>query len=106
MLFFLSNQSPKTPAIGERSNLGKIVIERIDAKMVALPVRESTYNDRANCNMLLPKSDDNLPNINREKSLRLSNFVLIVASYLFDLSILYVFKHKMSIKKLDNYLIF
>jgi hypothetical protein len=37
--FFLSNQSPKTPAIGERRILGKIDIANIDANKVVDPVK-------------------------------------------------------------------
>src|SRR5690606_26687108 len=68
MVFFLLNQSPKTPAIGDNNNLGNMDTDNIDANIVAEPVISSTYKDRANCCILLPTKETNLPNINKEKS--------------------------------------
>ncbi|CCQ96734.1 hypothetical protein CULT_490021 [[Clostridium] ultunense Esp] len=78
IVLFLSNQSPKTPAIGDSNSLGRIEIDRMDANMVAEPVNESTYKDRANCCILLPSKDTNFPNINRKKSFCLISFVFII----------------------------
>src|SRR5690554_3838146 len=47
--FFLSNQSPKTPAIGDNNKRGRIDIDNIDANIVAEPVKSNTYKDKANC---------------------------------------------------------
>jgi hypothetical protein len=75
--FFLSNQSPKTPAKGENISLGIMSIDRIEAKTVADPVRSRTYRDKANCNILLPNSDTNLPHISKAKSFCLISFAFI-----------------------------
>jgi hypothetical protein len=77
MDFFLSNQSPNTPAKGENISLGIISIDKIEAKTVADPVRSRTYRDKANCNILLPNSDTNLPHISRAKSFCLISLTFI-----------------------------
>ena len=64
MDFFLSNQSPNTPAIGDRMILGRIDIANIEANMVAEPVIAKTYKDKTNCCMLLPSRETKLPIIN------------------------------------------
>lgn len=63
--------------MGDTNNLGNMDIDNIDANIVAEPVIVRTYNDRANCCILLPTKETNFPNINKEKSFCLisSNFI-------------------------------
>ena len=77
MDLFLSNKSPNTPAMGDNNNLGKIDIDNIDANIVAEPVIDRTYNDKANCCILLPTKETSLPRISKEKSFCLKSFKFI-----------------------------
>ena len=87
IVLFLSNQSPKTPAMGDNNNLGKIDIESIAANITAEPVIFKTYRERANCCILLPNRDTNFPTINNVKSFCFKSFIF--SPPLFDNHIIY-----------------